>query len=177
MSLVKNFDVSENFWKLYPHLKYPEEFKSLRTTDKTRDKLASSKYMWFIALCYDWESDFVRLEEKERWEIVGKSFFNDDKFIRRVDLSKAIDAYNKFQDTPAKRQYRSLLRKLDERTEYLDGLSYKDDSSKIETLLKTSSAIYDELDKIKQKVEQEEAAGKVKGGAHTSLVDEIGNES
>jgi hypothetical protein len=174
MSIVKNFEIEENFWKTYPQLKYPEEFKDLRTKDKTRDKAASSKYMWFIALCYDWESIFIKLEETERWKIVGKDFFNDEKFINRVDLKSAIEAYNKFQDTPAKRQYRELMKLMDDRSSFINGTRYSKDSYKmIEDMLKNASNIYDELEKIKQKVDQEESAGKVKGGANTSMIDDI----
>jgi hypothetical protein len=177
MSLVKNFDVSQNFWKIHPDLKYPEAFKALRTRDKSRDKEASSNWMWFIALCYDWKSTFIRMEESDRHVVVGKDFFSDEKFIDRIDFRSAIDAFNKFQDTPSKRQYREICKMMDDRTKFMHGTKYGPGTYKmLEEMLKNSDKIYESHDRIKALVDQEETSGVVKGGAHTSLIDELSQD-
>ena len=67
-----DIDVESNFWERYPNLKIAGPFKKLYTSDKSRNKMVSSRKMWCIALIYDRSSQYYQLPEEDFGEDQGK---------------------------------------------------------------------------------------------------------
>lgn len=174
MSLIKIFDTDINFWELHPSLKKYEPFSELRKKDRSRSKKNSSDCLWFVALCYDFDSDYIRLPEEDRLQLIGTDFFNDVDFIKHNKLDDVIKGYNKLQDTPARRQLREVRNKLDEKTMFMAVTLYNSETwEMLEKQMGSNVKIYSDLARLEKQVEREKGAGKVKGGAHASMMDEM----
>ena len=172
-ALVNHFDHKVNFWKEHPELKYPQAFKELREKDRSRDKKDSSDIMWYVALCYDWESKWINEKENIRLQIIGRDYFGNEKLYEKVpdDVKKT---YIDFIDTPARRLLRQMKNKLDEKAEFLNKTAYNDATwEMIDKMLLSNEKIYKEYDRILQLVEEEEVGGAMKGGSHPSMLDEM----
>jgi len=174
-ALVSNFDHKQNFWKLHPELKYPEAFKDLRAKDKSRDKKDSSDVMWFVAFCYDWESKWIREEEKKRLIAVGKDIFDNEAFKNKVPKD-VITCYLDFIDSPSRRLLRQINNKMDEKSIFLERTKYTETTwDMLEKMLGSNEKIYKELDRIRTMVLEEEIGGQMKGGSQPSMMDTLEN--
>jgi hypothetical protein len=169
--ILNNFETNNNFWKVNKQLCIPEEFESFRYNDRSRDKEESSKIMWAIALLLDPDSKFKRLRLQDRKTLIAKDYIKNEKF--QWDKYKDIILmYEKLILTPAQRQLSELERKLDERTEFLNNTPYNDESYEmIEKIRKNTSDWYDDLERIKDKLEREDDGGVTKGGSEESAVE------
>lgn len=169
MALVVNFDIHSNFWNTNPMLKIPEVFNIVYTSDKSEDREDSSKLMWAVAIYCDNspENKFRDLSEPERKDLIAKDFLRNPKF-KWKSVEHLIKEYERICLTPAKRQLKLWDTFMDEKTEYLKGLKFKDNSEEIEKLLLSNIKLFEGLDKIKQSIDKEGDSGSVRGGATES---------
>ena len=70
--------------------------------------------------------------------------------------------------TPAKRQLMVWNKKMDEKTLYLDTLTYEDNADTIEGLLKTNVKLFEDYERLLKLVDKENNEGSTKGGAEES---------
>jgi hypothetical protein len=176
-ALVSNFDHTVNFWKIHPELKYPEAFKELRNRDRSRDKKDSSDIMWFVALCYDWESKWINEREDKRLYAVGQDFFQNVDFKDKVPES-VVKTYLAFIDTPSKRLLREMYNKLDEKASFLARTKYREDTwEMIDKMLLSNEKIYKEVDRIKTLVDEENMGSTMKGGSQPSMLDTLDEDT
>ena len=170
MQILNNFDTEANFWKINPQLVFPKEFSNLRGKDKSRDKKISSKIMWGITLLLDPDSKFSNIPFNDRKKMIARDYLQEKNF-KWEGYKEAIGLYEKLILSPAKRQVNIWNKKMDEKTEYLESLTYEEDSETIEKLLTTNAKLYAELDRITKQLEKEESEGITKGGVEESAVE------
>jgi len=163
---VDKTKIGLNFWTIHPQLKLLGEFKNLYDADKSKGKEKSSALMWAIFLIYDPDSEFFNFELQDKVDMVSKDFLTF-KF-KESDYKEIISFYTANLMTAAKRQLYVWNRKLDEKTNYLETLTYETDSEIIEKLLASNKKLYDDYEAISKRMEQEQS-GVVKGGAEESL--------
>ena len=124
--------------------------------------------MWAIFLIYDSDSEFFNLELSDKINLISKDFLN---FKFDEDKHKNIvNAYIANAITPAKRQLYMWNRKMDEKTGYLETLTYENDWEVIEKLLSSNSKLYDEYERVVKKLEQE-SEGKLQGDVEESITE------
>lgn len=155
-----------NFWEVHPQIKFLGEFKKLYDSDKSKKKEKSSAIMWAIFLVYDPDSELFNFELKEKIKLVSRDFL--DFPFKEEDYKNVIDAYISTKLTPARRQLYVWNRKLDEKTAYLETLTYEDNADQIEKLLSTNDKLFKDYESILKRIEQE-SSGKVQGDAEESL--------
>ncbi len=176
MAVVTSFSEGENFWELNPQLLLHSVFKEYYKADKSRGKKDSSVVMWWVALCYDMDRDNKWRGQllSEKQPMIAEELGLGDKFLakRGEEVAALIAAYVKFADTAAKRQLRSLERKLDEKTETLDGMHYKDDPEGIDKMLASNEKHYKMLASIQKQLSEEDGEGVGMGGSQASLSDD-----
>jgi hypothetical protein len=167
MKILNNFEVGANFWIMNPQLRIPEAFAVLHDKDQSKDCRKSSKIMWAIALLIDPDSKFSNAPYKDRLKLISNDYLKKEDF----DWDKykeAITYYENMLLTPAKRQVVIWNRKMDEKTVYLDTLTYEEDSEVIEKLLISNAKLYVELERINKQLEKEESDGVAHGGREES---------
>ena len=165
--ILEGFDTDVNFWKLHPQLKVPLPFASIYEEDKSKSKSKSSQIMWAIALLVDPDSKFSNISYPTRKDIIAKDHLKDEKF----DWDKYKEAmvyYERSLVSPAKRQLMVWNKKMDEKTLYLDTLTYEDNADTIEGLLKTNVKLFEDYERLLKLVDKETNEGSTKGGAEES---------
>ena len=163
---IQSDKIGLNFWKVHPQLKLVGKFKEFYEKDKTKDKEKSSSVMWAIFLIYDSDSEVFNFDLKEKISLVSKDFLSFT--FKEEDYKEIRDFYLSFQLSAAKRQLYVWNRKLDEKTAYLETLTYEEDSETIEKLLQSNIKLYADYEAILKRIEQE-STGKVQGDAEESL--------
>ena len=165
--ILEGFDTEANFWKLHPQLQIPQEFAAIYKEDKSKTKSKSSQIMWAIALLVDPDSKFANISFPTRKDIISKDFLKNIKF----DWDKYKDAMNFYESsliTPAKRQLLVWNKKMDEKTRYLDVLTYEENADTIEGLLKTNVKLFEDYERLLKLVDKETNEGSTKGGGEES---------
>lgn len=164
-----NFQPDKNFWELNPELVYPEVFSEFYESDKSKDKIDSSKIMNALYLLLDSGSKFRELPEKERKVLIQKDYLKDEKF--NFDKYKHLqDFYLKLTSSKAKKLLRNWELKLEERDEFIASLKYDEQTSVIlDKMMAATKGIWDQYLSILNEVEKEEGHGSVKGGGVESL--------
>jgi|TARA_A100001011_G_C14314163_1_gene847102 hypothetical protein len=165
--ILNGFDINANFWILNPQLKIPEPFAKIYKEDRTKNKLKSSKIMWGIALLVDPDSKFSNISYNTRKEMISKDYLKDEKFHWHL-YKDAIIFYERSLISPAKRQLMVWNKKMDEKTIYLDTLTYEENADTIEGLLKTNVKLFEDLERLLRLVDKEKNEGATKGGAEES---------
>ncbi len=163
---IDNSKIGLNFWEVHPQLTLIGEFKYFYDKDKSKTKQKSSSIMWAIFLIYDPNSEFFTFSLEDKIAFVSKDFLGFD--FKESDYKAIIDFYISTTLTPARRQLYVWNRKLDEKTAYLETLTYEDDADIIEKLLISNKKLYDDYEAILKRIEQE-SQGKAQGGAEESL--------
>jgi len=169
-SIVNNFDIGSNFWKVNSQLVYAGEIGKFYDGDKSKGKEESSRVMWSIALCCDVGSMFKNLPLKEREEMVRGSYNKGFELSRYMGL---YDEYERMTKTSWERQIGIWEDKLDEKTDYIKSLDYRKDSDKIEKLLLTNGKLWEEYNKIREEIEKDrqKGAGDVRGKSRKSAAE------
>jgi len=175
MAVVTSFSLDQDFWDSNPQLLLRQEFKDYHKADKSRGKKTSSTVMWWIALCYDLDRDnkWRGQTQEEKHLHLGTQLLEEPDFFNQNKkwLAPLIAAYIQMADTPGKRQLRSFTKKLDEKTEWLDGLHYSDDPEAIEKALISNKNLYSSLATIEKQLNEEDGEGQGRGGATPSGAD------
>jgi hypothetical protein len=165
--ILNGFDTDVNFWKLNPQLKVPLEFADILKQDKSKNKSKSSQIMWAIALLVDPDSKFSNISYYTRRDMISKDFLKNPDFDWDV-YKDAVVFYERSLITPAKRQLMVWNKKMDEKTLYLDTLTYEDNADTIEGLLKTNVKLFEDYERLLKLVDKETNEGSTKGGAEES---------
>ena len=165
--ILDSFDTDVNFWKVHPQLKVPLPFASIYKEDKSKSKSKSSQIMWAIALLADPDSKFSNISYNTRKDMIAKDYLKDTKFDWD-SYKEAIHFYETTLITPAKRQLMVWNKKMDEKTLYLDTLTYEDNADTIEGLLKTNVKLFEDYERLLKLVDKENNEGSTKGGAEES---------
>ena len=170
--------IEKNFWEEHPDFKV-QGFKKLYENDISKNHKESSDTMWFIALCFDRTSKFVRMAregEDGKFQLVGEDFLGDIWFYQNNEevLERLIDLYIDIQYTAIQRQIIELYETLDRRREVLKELrksTNPKDWKEIDLMIANTKKLRDEVDKLKEQDEAEDNQGLTKGGAALSLND------
>ena len=165
--ILEGFDTDVNFWKLHPQLKVPLPFAVIYQEDKSKSKSKSSQIMWAIALLVDPDSKFSNISYYTRRDMISKDFLKNPDFDWDV-YKDAVVFYERSLITPAKRQLMVWNKKMDEKTLYLDTLTYEDNADTIEGLLKTNVKLFEDYERLLKLVDKETNEGSTKGGAEES---------
>ena len=162
--ILEGFDTDVNFWKLHPQLKVPLPFASIYKKDKSKSKGKSSQIMWAIALLVDPESKFSNISLKNRKKMIGEDFLKEKEF-KWEEVQSACQYYEEMLVPPTSRQLSVWKKKMDEKSAFLDSLTYEEDSELIEKLLATNVKLFTDYDRLLKMVEKEKDEGSTKGGA------------
>ena len=128
MAVIDNFDITANFWKIYPQFKI--SFGNLYSKDKSKDKTDSSKIMWAIALFADNSKTNIyrNLSLQERMNLIAEDYLKNSKFDWR-SVDNEIELYKKLNLTKNQRNLLDIEDKLDQRTTVLKNTSYNIDNA------------------------------------------------
>jgi|TARA_R110002012_G_scaffold100312_1_gene238935 hypothetical protein len=162
--ILTGFDITANFWKANPQLIIPQAFNDLYTTDKSKGKGKSSQIMWAIALLVDSDSKFSNISFNNRKDMIAKDYLKDEDF-KWDEVIEATQYYESMLISPTKRQLSVWKKKMDEKSLYLDMLTYEENADTIEGLLKTNVKLFEDYERLVKMVEKEKDDGATKGGA------------
>ena len=129
--------------------------------------------MWAIALVVDVDSDYYGMEDEEKMQLVAEDWLEEPEF-KWEEYIKTIEAYMGIVDGPVRRSIRDWGRKLDERREFMNGLSYDLKNAKIiDDLMKSTKILYEEYSKATETYlhQGDTDAGNTKGGLIESLAE------
>lgn len=187
--ILDNFDINVNFWEVNKEFKTIEPFKKLYSNDKTKNKQQSSLTMWFVALCYDFDSKFFNLDESDRIAIVGKDFCGSESFYssNKSVIDSCIERYVHITDSPAQKALREWNDKMMERARFMKNTVYTADSYEmndygkqvlikgnaelLDKMMSNTKKLYDDLKRINEELSKEELSAIGKGGRVASLSD------
>lgn len=165
MTFLQAVNIEEDFWNLNPEIKYMKPFKEFQNYPN------SSKLMWAIYLYCDPNSRFSRMEDDDKAEEICSNYLETDVNIFELDdIKPIVEAYQDKILTKLQRSYNRLLKKLEERDNFIFATKYTEDNGKkIDDMLANSSKIYQQLKAIENELETEKKAANIKGGRSESL--------
>tara|TARA_R100001463_G_scaffold42850_1_gene89579 strand:+ start:3970 stop:4545 length:576 start_codon:yes stop_codon:yes gene_type:complete len=186
VSLAKTWLVNENYWTLHPMVQEFGAFKKLYQKDKTKGKKESSKLMWGIAMLIDpHEDNKLRTQpHTTRIKIINEDWFDPGFNWDHPEIVGLIEAYKDFCLTISEKELVRYEKKLSQRGDFIDKTNYTLDSydessgkiikgtaAQLDKMMVDSGKIFDELEKIKEKIGKEDIEGQLKGGALESAAD------
>ena len=165
---LNNFDIRNNFWEVNSNFLILNDFKQLYDEDKSKKKVESSLFMWGLSLLLHPDSLLFNVSISDRRSIIANEYLHDKSFDWSK-VEKYIQAYQKLVLTSAQRQLVIWTRLMDEKSEYMNTLSYNSSNwEEVEKMLLSNSKLYTELERISEQLEKEGSEGDVKGGAEES---------
>lgn len=185
-SLVKTWLIRENYWTLHPMVQEFSAFKKLYNKDKSKGKSESSKLMWGIAMFVDpHEDNKLRTQAYDRrMEIINEDWFDPKFNWEHPEIVELVQTYKDFCLTISEKELVRYEKKLAQRGEFIDKTGYSldtyDESSgkvvkgtaaQLDKMMVDSGKIFEELEKIKEKIQKEDLDGQLKGGAVESAAD------
>ncbi len=169
MRVIESWDIQGNFWKCNPQFTTIEPYQTLYKEDK-KNKEDSSKQMWAYALLCDMESKYRQVGYTQRKELIARDYIKDKKFDWNKH-QKFLDGWEIFK-TPMEKQLEQWKRFIHEKNELMTTLKLTEDNwETIEKMVLSNGKLQDEYDKIMKRINQEEDAGVVMGGATESLTE------
>lgn len=188
MSLLQNFNLNENFWDTEPEFALAGPTKVLYTSDKSRNKVVSSKLMWTIVMIWDRGSKYYNQPEdgpEGKVALLFEDYYGDLSYYEKnkEKIHTLRDYYRKLQETPAQRTLRGIEKKLEERDEFLKNTEYSlgERSERgfifgtvdiLDKMMANNKKLYDQYDEARKTVLQELEKDTAKGGASQSLSDQ-----
>jgi hypothetical protein len=192
MSLINNFNTDENFWVVNPQFKNIQPFKGMHNSDRSRNKAATSKVMWYVAQITDSSEKnlFRNIVFEERVQLLAQDFMEEvDYYDKNKDfLDSLIKVYEKLHTTPALKALEEWNEKILERSQFIKNTPYEMDSYEmdertgkpvlvkgtakdLDAMMKNTKAIYDQYHQILASLDEESEESQVKGGQQLSLSD------
>jgi hypothetical protein len=184
-SISRLWNTDENYWLLHPQMKTIKEFKDVFLTDKSKDKINSSKLMWAIALYCDPhdQNPWRNINDADRRTLIAEDFLLSPKFDwERSDIKELIEKYEDLCLTVWEKELVRLERKLSERSDFISSTKYtldeyeenngkvklkKGTATQLDKMMTDTIKIYEQADKIKQMLGKE-SGGHTRGGAKES---------
>lgn len=185
-NLVKTWLINENYWILHPMVKEFSAFKKLYSKDKSKGKKESSKLMWGIAMFVDpHEDNKLRTQPHQRkMDIINEDWFDPKFNWEHPEIVELVECYKDFCLTVSEKELVRYEKKLVQRGIFIDGTGYsldwydgdskktiKGTAAQLDKMLVDSGKIFDEIEKIKEKIQKEDLDGTLKGGALESAAD------
>ncbi len=120
--------IEDNFWEMNPQLKYIEPFSAVYSSDKSKDKINSSKTMWSVWMFADpsYDNKIYRLPHDAKLRAIKK--FNPKFDPDAADMVSLIDAYRNTCMTHAARAFHEEEQLLAKRAKFLASAEYTFDS-------------------------------------------------
>lgn len=185
--ILDAFDTKQNFWDNNPQLQLVGDFKKLYTSDKSRNKTASSKLMWTVALIWDRTSKFYDQPEggvDGKIPLLFGDYLGDEHYYtkNKAKVDGLRDLYRKLQETIAERTLRGIEEKLQERDTFLKGTEYTmgvegdrgficGTVDTLDKMMANTKKLYDMWEDARKVVTQEAEKGHTVGGGQESLGD------
>lgn len=187
-----SLDPDLSFWEAYPQFKTAGPFKDLYKSDKSRNKMVSSKKAWFVIALFNRTSIYFSLPEEgedSKFRIVGEDMFEDVEYYNKNKelIDELGDFYEKTSCSQLERDLKGYLKKFNERKQFLLSteytLDYYEETESGRTVTKKGTAdqldkmfigtdkIAEMIDKMQKLVKQEKDKGVAKGGQRESLSD------
>lgn len=186
---MESFNIDENFWLVHPALKAAGPFKTLYTSDKSRNKVNSSKLAWCIKLLWDRKSDYYKLPETgpdNKVDLIFGDYYDDAGYYtkNKVKVDELKEFYLRSTESVAMRTLRGIEDKLLERDRFIRATPYDAEGDEevydvgdwakridtIDKMMERTEKIYSLYDKARKIVEQEEQQTAM-GGQQESLTD------
>lgn len=162
--IVTGIYKDELFWKDYLWMSKLHPFSELYKGDKSKGKKDSSEIMWGVSLLCDYDSPYKHLELKERVKIVGID-------VESGLIKECMSKYYFLQRNSVRRYLEEFDRKLDDRRDYMNGLSYGDDNwETLDKMLISTDKIMLQRDKIIQMINKESIA-EIRGGLELTMIE------
>jgi|SRR5690554_6021552 len=132
MEIVKTYSPHLSFWDQHPQFCAAGPFKRIWESDKSRNKMTSSKLAWTIVLIWDRKSQYYNLPEDiddpdSKITLLFEDVYGDVDYYRKnkekVETLKLY--YLKLQETPAMRSLREVEEKIEERSKFIKETPYE----------------------------------------------------
>jgi hypothetical protein len=170
MGLIQIVNLEEDFWNLNQEIKYMSPFKQFYDSDLSKNKQYSSRIMWAIYLYTDPDSRFARMSEEDKREEIKYNYLDEQFNWEDETVKNLISAYQDKLLSKLQKSYLRLLRKLDDRDNFIAKTPYNEKNAKtLDTMFANSSDIYKQLTEIESQLSEEKKSGQIKGGRKESL--------
>jgi len=193
-TLINEWSTTKNIWLLHPELKAHEVFETYYRLDKSKGHNKSSKLMWFVAYCYDPKSIFAGMPEfgpKGVLESTSRALWVRGKTTDPANFH----AVNSNSITELKKVWVSLTHKpgdimlrewretMESRAEVIKKTEYRFDEYDVEgklikgnvkefdEMISRTPKMFDLLEAVEAKRQEEASDGKSFGGSKDSLSD------
>jgi hypothetical protein len=181
-SIIRNFNVDENFWVVNPGFLTIKNFIELHKSDRSKDKFHSSQKMWAIAYLIDPHTDnpWKNVAEEDKAKLLKEDFYDIDW----VEYQHVIETYREHCLTLGEKDFIRLQNKMHERQNFIENTAYTLDTTseegrnikgtalQLDKMVVDTLKIYEQLDQVKAKLEKEKSnEGSTKGGMQESAAE------
>ncbi len=171
--ILNNFSISNNFWKENPHFLIVKEFKEFHKSDKSKNKEASSKIMWAIALLVHPKSKFYQALYEERKKIIDDDYLSSESAEWDQKYNNYIIKFKEVALTRMQRNAAIWSDKFDERMEFLRSTPYNISTfNDLDKAMQSTDKIWNVYIKCMKDMEDEERSSSIEGGGEESLTEQ-----
>lgn len=170
-SIINSFNTTVNFWKNNPQL--VAIFDDVYEKDNSKNKEASSKIMWAIALLLDpnENNSYRNMNYEDKLKILSENYIKEKNF-NWVKYDDIIERYKKYVLTKTEYALHVMERKLEERLRLLNDTPITlDNADLLDKLQLNMVKIKTEIKNLTKLLKDEDSNVKNKGDKKVGLLD------
>ena len=170
-SIINSFNTTANFWKNNPQL--VAIFDDVYEKDTSKNKEASSKIMWAIALLLDpnENNSYRNMNYEDKLKILSENYIKEKSF-NWVKYDDIIERYKKYVLTKTEYALHVMERKLEERLRLLNDTPITlDNADLLDKLQLNMVKIKTEIKNLTKLLKDEDSNVKNKGDKKVGLLD------
>lgn len=170
-SIINSFNTTANFWKNNPQL--VAIFDDVYEKDTSKNKEASSKIMWAIALLLDpnENNSYRNMNYEDKLKILSENYIKEKSF-NWVKYDDIIERYKRYVLTKTEYALHVMERKLEERLRLLNDTPITlDNADLLDKLQLNMVKIKTEIKNLTKLLKDEDSNVKNKGDKKVGLLD------
>lgn len=184
--MSKLVELKEGVIIIAPELLMIEPFKSLWESDKTKEKLESTKvikYLWFYI---DFASPYFMYPDDKKHELICEYILSDKKFKQPKNFKDLIDSFNKANPRPAVDMITASMEVIYKMKDFFKSVDFTEtqtnklgveeftyDIDKISKAISNMPKLIEALNQATELARKEQSNGdRVRGNAQTSMLEQ-----
>lgn len=184
--MSKLVELKEGVISISPELLMIEPFKTLYESDKSKDKVDSTKaikYLWFYI---DFASPYFMYPDDKKHDLICEYVLNDKKYKQPKNFQEMIDSFNKANPRPAVDMITAAMEVIYKMKDFFKSVDFTEtqinkmgieeftyDIDKISKAISNMPKLIESLNQATELAKKEQTSGdRVRGNAQISMLEQ-----
>lgn len=169
--MIKIIDLKNDNIIIAPECLVIEPFKTIWESDKNKNKkeaIDSIRYIWFFA---SFDSPFFLQDNVEKHKLICEYILKDKNFKVDKNIKSGIEIYNKINDTPSLRLFKSVQESIIKMEDFFRNVVYNEENiTKIQKAIVDMPKLQEAIQLALENCKKEKSSNmRVRGNAEVGL--------